>query len=156
MERFETQAVNLDHEVNLLVTANGDVWYTEGIIDGVHPEQMLDWGYTLEGAYSYHNHPARVTYFSLSEDDIGTFMEHRHQFILASDYRYRYWMERTPETVEMGYEEAKALFKDVYITEVRQMAWDLKIDMDRDGYHETMKILSERLHFKYEREEKNV
>lgn len=98
---YREELARLDHEVNISVTASGQVWRTEGGAGTVHPEQIEAEGGSLAGSYSLHNHPPQETYFSFSADDIGFFFRHLEQYSEAFDHRYRYYMRRTTETPDM-------------------------------------------------------
>ena len=45
-------------------------------------------------------------------------------------------------------------FNKIFSTNTREKAWNGEIDMDIDGFHETMKVLSRELGFEYERKKK--
>lgn len=154
LNTVEKQAVSLEYEVDFTVTTDGRIWYTKGESGAVSPVGILEQGQPLEGAYSYHNHPEALTYFSFSAEDVGFFFEYQQQYSAASDFRYQYWMERTADTVNLSYEEAIEAFEEIRDRRILQMALDGEIDMDLDGYHETMKFLSQKLCFRYERIEK--
>lgn len=63
-------------------------------------------------------------------------------------------MKRTADTIEKTADEVYHRFKEIEKTDVLEMKWKQVIDPDMDGYHETMKILSRELNFKYGRKEK--
>ena len=144
LNTVEKQAVSLEYEVDFTVTTDGRIWYTKGESGAVSPVGILEQGQPLEGAYSYHNHPEALTYFSFSAEDVGFFFEYQQQYSAASDFRYQYWMERSADTVNLSYEEAIEAFEEIRDRRILQMALDGQIDMDLDGYHETMKFLSQK------------
>ena len=142
----------LPYEVNFTVTSDGRVWYTKGDKANVYPDLIETvCGQSLENSYSYHNHPADVTHFSFSADDVGFFFKYKQLVSEASDTEYRYVMERLSGTADLSYEEAKDLFYDIYNIQVLRMAYDGNLNIDLNGYHEAMKLLAQRLDFKYER-----
>ncbi len=149
---YRSELAGLDHEVNISITANGQIWRTEGTAGAVHPEQVEAEGVSLVGSYSLHNHPASETYYSLSEYDVGFFFGHGERYSEAFDHIYRYHMQRTAETPAMTYDEAKDLFRKIYQEHAHQLSWEGKIDIDEDGYHVTMIELAKRLKFEYGRE----
>ena len=157
VQRFNeaaAQTEKLPYEVDYTVTKDGRVWYTKGGTAAVHPERIeTEMGQSLEGSYSYHNHPISESHFSLSEDDVGFFFEYRQQYSMASDEKFRYFMERTAETPWLSYEDAHSAFRSIYDTEIRELAFHGEIDIDLDGYHLTMQRLSKEFSFIYRREE---
>ena len=148
---YREELARLDHEVNISVTASGQVWRTEGGAGTVHPEQIEAEGGSLAGSYSLHNHPPQETYFSFSADDIGFFFRHLEQYSEAFDHRYRYYMRRTTETPDMDYDDAYRFFEQIYHEYALQLSLDGEIDIDEDGYHVTMVELAKRLKFEYGR-----
>jgi len=51
-----------NYELQYTITSNGDVWLTSGEKDAVDNVAIqTDFGVSLEGAYTYHNHPEQVT-----------------------------------------------------------------------------------------------
>ena len=152
MDAAQAETAALDYEVNRTVTADGKVWRVSGdggFVDvGAIPSD-------LSGSYSYHNHPAEQTWFSFSAEDVRCFFESGQAYSRASDYLYEYVMERTPETLAISPEMAYYRFREIENTSVAQMKWDELIDPDMDGFHETMKILSQELKFFYERKKKS-
>ena len=63
-------------------------------------------------------------------------------------------MKRTKETAALSYDEVYNKFNQIFSEETREKAWNEEIDMDFDGFHETMKVLSRELEFEYERKKK--
>lgn len=155
-DALRAAAEKLDYEMNCTVTKDGRVWYTKGGSVSVHPEQIETlYGQSLEGSYSYHNHPEKATYYSFSREDVGFFLEHQQQFSMASDVRYRYYMERLPGTLPALAEKVNTEFDGILKSKVLPMSANGEIDIDIDGFHEIVKELAGRYHFRYERTEKN-
>ena len=152
LNKAEEKLLGLDYEVNVSVTSDGKVWWTDGAEREVHPERIQS---SLKGSYSYHNHPEDVTLHSFSEDDVAFFVGYEQEYSKASDYLYEYVMKRTPDTVVKSYNEVYSRFKQIYKEHTRYLASDCGLDMDLDGYHETMKMLSKELRIDYERKKKN-
>ena len=148
---MEKQLVDLPYEVNCTVTSDGKVWEVIGEKTAVNPSAIPS---DLAGSYSYHNHPAAETNYSFSAEDVAFFISSGEQISVASDNLYVYAMDRTADTVEKTYEEVYHRFKEIEKTDVLEMKGRQSIDPDMDGYHETMKILSRELNFKYGRKEK--
>lgn len=152
MDAAQRETEAFEYEVNRTVTSDGKVWRVSGdggFVDvGAIPSD-------LSGSYSYHNHPAEQTWFSFSAEDVRCFFESEQAYSRASDYLYEYVMERTPETLAISPEMAYHKFREIENTTVAQMKWDGLIDPDMDGFHETMKILSQELNFFYERKKKS-
>ena len=144
----------LDHEEDVSITTDGTVWHTVGGKRRVHPENIqLQQGVSLQGSYSYHNHPPKETYYSFSADDVDFFFRFGVQYQQASDDVYEYSIERTPDTI--GPENAAAEFKRVYNSEARARAFeDESWDIDENGYDLVLRRLAELYNFKYERRRK--
>lgn len=152
LQEVEQRTHNLSHEEDYTILKDGTVWRTKGTAASVHPEEIQSrYGHTLKGSYSYHNHPARSTHYSMSGEDAGFFLEYGVQYSQASDERYIYFMERTPETLLANYEEVTGRFRKILDGPVREMAFYGRIDPDLEEYHEAMKLLSQEYRFRYER-----
>lgn len=152
LQEVEQRTHNLSHEEDYTILRDGTVWRTKGTAASVHPEAIQSkYGHTLQGSYSYHNHPARSTHYSMSGEDAGFFLEYGVQYSQASDERYIYFMERTPETLPANYEEVTGRFRKIMEGPVREMAFYGQIDPDLEEYHEAMKLLSQEYRFRYER-----
>ena len=85
---------------------------------------------------------------------MGFFFKYKQLVSEASDTEYRYVMERLSGTADISGEEAAQMFKTIYRNQTLRLSYNEELDVDLDGFHETMKILSERLNFKYERAKK--
>lgn len=152
LQEVEQRTHNLSHEEDYTILRDGTVWRTKGTAASVHPEAIQSkYGHTLQGSYSYHNHPARSTHYSMSGEDAGFFLEYGVQYSQASDECYIYFMERTPETIPANYEEVTGRFRKILEGPVREMAFYGQIDPDLEEYHEAMKLLSQEYRFRYER-----
>lgn len=153
LDAFEKESINLPYERNCTVTADGKVWHLDGSSGFVEAGliETQKGGSSLKGSYSYHNHPKNETYFSFSGYDVGFFLEKGENYSKASDYKYSYIMRRTEDTLSSSYEDIISEFNNLYQTDIYQMAIDELIDIDEDGFHEVMKILSKRYSFAYER-----
>lgn len=151
LEEGEQASAGLDYEVNYSVTSDGKVWRVSGESATVNPSAIPS---SLKGSYSYHNHPAKETHYSFSADDVAFFIGKGEAYAKASDDLFEYVMRRTVGTVEKSYEEVYYRFDRIYQTDVYRLAFGDQIDIDLDGYHETMKRLSMELGFEYERKEK--
>ena len=147
LSEAEKEFADLPYEKCRTVTSDGKVWDTTGTSGTVDNSVIEAEGSSLVGSYSYHNHPANETYFSFSGEDAGDFIANREAVSIASDYKYRYTMERTGATASASYMSVYSDFSMVKNTTVLQMAADGKIDMDIDGHHETMKIISQQYGF---------
>lgn len=151
LNEAERELQGLDYEVNYSVTSDGKVWRVSGESSKVNLSGIES---SLQGSYAYHNHPEKQTNYSFSADDVAFFISNKEHISIASDGIYRYTMERTSETIEKTIAEVYHRFKEIEKTNVFEMKWNGVIDPDLDGYHETMKILSKELKFKYAREKK--
>ena len=142
---------DLNHEENLTITRDGKVWRVKGESGMVNPWSIKDAGSDLSGSFSYHNHPAKVTNYSFSSEDVRFFFEAGEAYSKASDDVFEYVMLRTGETIDIDPITAENRFKEIYKKDVLFMSSENLIDIDTDGFHETMKRLSKELGFKYGR-----
>lgn len=142
----------LEHEEDITITTDGTIWHTIGTKNHVHPENIeLQYHVSLRGSYSYHNHPAKETYYSFSADDVEFFFQYGVQYQQASDNVYEYVMERTPDTVAP--EGAAAEFDNL----LRQIGFENEgpgFDVDVEGYDLVMQRLAEKYKFRYIRSRK--
>lgn len=154
LESWRTELELLDHEEDISITTDGTVWHTIGGKRQVHPENIqLQQGVSLQGSYSYHNHPPDETYYSFSAQDVDFFFRYGVQYQQASDDLYEYTMERTQETRIP--EDAVAEFDRIYASDARARAFeDASWDIDKNGYDLVMQRLAELYKFKYERRRK--
>lgn len=156
LQEVEQRTHNLFHEEDYTILQDGTVWRTKGTEVSVHPEVIQSqYGHTLKGSYSYHNHTDKRTHYSMSGEDAGFFLEYEVQYSQASDYRYIYFIERTPETLLAKYEDVTARFRQILAGPVREMEFYGLIDPDVDEYHEAMRLLSQEYRFHYERVMRN-
>lgn len=140
----------LDYEMNCTVTADGKVWRVTGTSGQVNPWSIEQMGSSLTGAYSYHNHPADKTWYSFSADDVRFFFASGADCAIASDDVFEYVMCRTKETLDVNPEAIYHDFSE-FRSEVLALSLEGKIDIDFDEYHETMRMLSKKYRFTYER-----
>lgn len=151
LNNAEKELQNFNFEVNYSVTKDGKVWRVSGDNASINPTAIPS---DLAGSYSYHNHPSMKTNYSFSAEDVAFFISSGESVSIASDDLYVYVMKRTADTIEKTADEVYHRFKEIEKTDVLEMKWKQVIDPDMDGYHETMKILSRELNFKYGRKEK--
>lgn len=148
----EKELADFDYEVNYSVTKDGKVWRVSGEATTVDLSAIPS---TLNGSYSYHNHPREKTHYSFSAEDVAFFMDSKEELSIASDDRFIYIMRRTAKTVEKTRDVVYNRFKELERTDVFEMMWKGQINPDVDKYHEVMKILSKELEVDYVRKEKN-
>ena len=148
----EKELADFDYEVNYSVTKDGKVWRVSGEAATVDLSAIPS---TLNGSYSYHNHPREKTHYSFSAEDVAFFMDSKEELSIASDDRFIYIMRRTAKTVEKARDVVYNRFKELERTDVFEMMWKGQINPDVDKYHEVMKILSKELEVDYVRKEKN-
>lgn len=148
----EKELANFDYEVNYSVTKDGKVWRVSGEAASVDLSAIPS---TLNGSYSYHNHPREKTHYSFSAEDVAFFMDSKEELSIASDDRFIYIMRRTAKTVEKARDVVYNRLKELERTDVFEMMWKGQINPDVDKYHEVMKILSKELEVDYVRKEKN-
>lgn len=148
----EKELADFDYEVNYSVTKDGKVWRVSGEATTVDLSAIPS---TLNGSYSYHNHPREKTHYSFSAEDVAFFMDSKEELSIASDDRFIYIIRRTAKTVEKARDVVYNRFKELERTDVFEMMWKGQINPDVDKYHEVMKILSKELEVDYVRKEKN-
>lgn len=153
LNAFEQESMNLSYERNCTNTSDGKVWHLDGSAGFVEAEliETQKGDSSLKNSYSYHNHPKNETGFSFSGNDVGFFLEKEESYSKASDYKYSYVMRRTEDTLSASYNDIVSEFNNLFQTAVYQKSFDGVIDIDEDGYHEIMKILSKKYRFIYER-----
>ncbi len=105
----------------------------------------------LKGSYSYHNHPKEQTWFSFSAEDVRFFFQSGQAYSKASDHLYEYIMRRIPDTLAVDPDLVYHRFKEIYSTKIYALSDAGKIDIDREGFHETMCRLSQEYRFVYRR-----
>ena len=149
--KSEKEFSDLPYEKCRTVTSDGKIWDVTGTSGTVDNSGIEAEGSSLVGSYSYHNHSKNETYFSFSGEDAADFISNGEAISMASDYKYRYVMERTSDTKMGDYNAVKHDFNYLCQTDVYQKAWNGEIDFDFDGYHETIKLLSKKYHFNYRR-----
>ena len=148
LDEYEAKLYSLPYEVQITILPDGSVWRSNGHQGGVDNSDIHG---DQRGSYSYHNHPIEVTWYSFSAEDMRDFYEKGNAYSRASDHLYDYEMWRTVETVDVSPKEAKHEFEKIYKNETRQMSYCKLIDIDVDGFHETMELLASRLGFEYRR-----
>ncbi len=146
---------DLNYEKNCTVTSDGNVWISSGEKGSVNSWAIEGMGSSLNGSYSYHNHPPKETWYSFSASDVSFFICSGADYAMASDHIYEYIMRRTEKTIAKSHDEVYHRFKEIEKGPVLEMMFDEIIDPDKDSYHEVMKILSRELGFEYERKKKN-
>ncbi len=152
LRQAQIDFAGLDYEMNCTVTSDGKVWRVSGTSGQVNPWGIETLGSSLKGAYSYHNHPAAKTWYSFSAEDVRYFFASGEECAIAADNQYVYIMRRMADTLDIDPDVAYHRFKEIDATTVAKMKWDMLIDPDIDGFHETMKILSQELKFYYVRQ----
>ena len=148
LDAGQKETTGLKHEVNYTVTTDGKVWRMSGETGSVNSSAIPS---GLDSSYSYHNHPTAKSWFSFSAEDVRFFFESGAAYSKASDQMYEYVMQRTQETLAVEPEIVYHRFKELYSGDVMELSFDEKIDIDRDGFYETMIRLSKEYHFFYER-----
>lgn len=151
MELAREEFYGLGLEMNRTVTADGKVWTVTGSAGAVNPWGIEKQGSSLKGSFSYHNHPKKMTWYSFSEEDIRFFFASGEEYSAAADHLYRYTMRRTAFTLDVSGDEVYYQFRRIHDTDVLREAMERGLDMDMDGYHETMLRLSKKYSFFYER-----
>lgn len=91
----------------------------------------------------------------MSEGDVRFFFDSGQFLSKAADNIYEYAMMRTEATLDVDGETAYHRFREIYRNDIYDLSWNGLIDIDEDGYHETMKRLSKEYHFVYARRKLN-
>ena len=155
LEQAEKEFGELNYEMNCTVTADGKVWQVTGQDAVVDPWGIETRGSSLRGSYSYHNHPANVTWYSFSAEDVRFFFASCTRYSQASDDMFKYIMERTQDTIDVDPDIVYTEFSDLWNTKVLELSRKGEIDPDVDGFHEIMSTLSKKYRFIYKREKHN-
>lgn len=141
----------LSYEINCTITSDGKVWYVKGSNGFVNPSTIPS---SLEGSYSYHNHPADVTQYSFSIEDFNFFLVEKEMYSAASDDQYEYVLKKTAKTVYRDPEYVASRANEIRYSEVMQMQWQDGFDADLNTEHEIIRILAEEMGIYYERKAK--
>jgi len=152
LKEYENELIGLDHEVAIVITANGEVLRFDGDEKSVNTAEL---GEKRKGASDFHNHTDSQTKYSFSELDAGYFIENKFAQCKSGDSRYSYTMTRTESTISASQEEVKNEFEKIYNNKVLKLSYDGLIDIDYNGYHETMVLIADEYKFDYEREDRN-
>ena len=157
LKEAENEFPGLPYEANRSVTTDGNIWTIYGNKGFVETSKIetQEGGSSLKGSYSYHNHLKTETHFSFGGEDIAFFLEYEQEYSVASDHKYRYFVKRTPETQKAKYEDIVAEFGEIERTEIYEKAFNGEIDIDENGYHEIVKMLSNKYKFTYKRVKKD-
>ena len=95
LDRARREYNDLPYEKNLVIDSYGQLWELSGDTSTVDPFVLEQkYGVSLEGSFSYHNHPAAETHYSFSAEDVGTFCQSGERFSMASDDKFVYYMYR--------------------------------------------------------------
>lgn len=146
LEDYEKKLFDLPYEASITVTTDGNVWRVDGSYSSVDTTIIP---HSLEGSYSYHNHPKDATWYSFSADDVDFFLTQKEQCSIASDDKYVYRMVRTAKT-SIDAKNIQQEFENAYYLSLEK-SFNKDIDIDIDGYHEALILLSEKYNFEYER-----
>lgn len=150
LRQAQIDFAGLDYEMNCTVTSDGKVWRVSGTSGQVNPWGIETLGSSLKGAYSYHNHPAAKTWYSFSAEDVRYFFASGEECAIAADNQYVYIIRRTKDTVDVDSEVVYHEFRELRF-KMYGLSVQGKIDIDFDECHETMRMLSEKYNFLYER-----
>lgn len=149
LSKKENEYINNDYETACVVLSNGDIYEVKGDKSTV---DIYSIGGSLENSFMYHNHPKNETNFSFSADDLGIFLGNKARYSKASDYKYEYYMNRTKDTKDVSFSEAYHEFGVAsYSNEIVSKLANHEINPDEEWFHEIMKNLSKKYHFKYVR-----
>ena len=152
LDDAEKECIHLPYEVNYTVTSDGKIWKVVGENGFVDVSSIPS---DFKGSFSFHNHPKQETMYSFSAQDIAFFMDSRMQYAKASDDLFEYTIKRTSQTIDSDYNTTYNMFNSIIKNEVRNLEWEGLIDADFDEYHETVKRISEKYKFDYERRKRN-
>lgn len=98
LEGYEKTIVNDVVENAIVVTKNGNVYQCFGTENKVFPDKDL--GDILIGASVTHNHPANVTEYSFSKDDLELFENYSLTTLRGCDEKYVYEITRENDIVD--------------------------------------------------------
>ena len=149
----EREFSDLTYEVDRTITSDGKIWQVSGskVFVETSAIERLPNGSSLKGSYSYHNHVKDETNFSFSGQDVALFLDREQNYSGSGDYKYEYSIKRTKDTIKAKYDDIVSEFRKIERTTVYEMAFDGKLNIDEDGYHEVVKILADKYKFIYKR-----
>lgn len=153
LKEYEKIIVKDDIKENaIVITRDGEVWQCFGIIDKVFPD--IDLEDKLYGASVTHNHPSSATNYSFSSADLDLFLNYDLKLLRGCDYKYKYSVERTSNTIKEDCETIIHKFKSDYYYEVleRVMSGEIEIGI-YDEFHYINEQFSKHNNFIYKRSE---
>ena len=132
LEKYENEIVDLNHEVMIVITPDGNVNRYDGDKNSVNSGDA-----DLTGAYVTHNHPEGEGDFSFSDDDYNLFYDSGMEVLRGIDEKYVYEIKRNngvaPELSELT---ARRLSHETYRHHI--VAYEAR----KDGFHYERKTRS--------------
>ena len=101
LQSFEDEVADLDHEEALVITRDGKVYRCFGDKANVYPNADLG-DEAIIGASISHNHPADVTEYTFSGDDLALFEKYHLDVLRGKDVKYTYQLSSSDTSVD-GY-----------------------------------------------------
>lgn len=98
LQRYYRQIYDSEVEEAIVITPKGRVVRCHGTKDRIYPDADLK--EELVGSYVAHCHPANVTEYSFSGDDIELFLQYRLEELWGNDDKYIYCLTRNPEEID--------------------------------------------------------
>ena len=146
---YEREIAENDFETAIVMTRSGKSYRIRGRRSSVDISALSE--EELYKAVMTHNHPAGVTKYGFSAEDISNALEHRFAVLRGVDDEYEYEIRTLPGTVVKDADMMRYEFKNKYMREALNEAWNRRLNMDTDGYHYACQRMSEDYGFYYVR-----
>ena len=146
---YEREIVENDFETAIVMTRSGKSYRIRGQRSSVDISALPE--EELYGAVMTHNHPASVTKYGFSSEDISNALEHRFAVLRGVDNEYEYEIRTLPDTVVKDVDIMRYEFRNKYMREALNEAWNQRLNMDTDGCHYACQRMSEDYGFYYVR-----
>ena len=146
---YEREIAENDFETAIVMTRSGKSYRIRGRRSSVDISALSE--EELYKAVMTHNHPAGVTKYSFSAEDISNALGHRFAVLRGVDDEYEYEIRTLPNTIVKDADTVRYEFKNKYMREALNEAWSRRLNMDTDGYHYACQRMSEDYGFYYVR-----
>lgn len=134
LRAYESQIVNLDYEVSIVITQSGEVYRVKGENASVNIGQLGD---KLFKASVTHNHPTEETRYSFSNFDLSEAIRNRFSIFRGIDHQYEYQLRILEDTPVNNGEKIYNEFRGEYFYKALDWARDRGDDYlkEEDEYH---------------------
>ena len=148
LKAYESQIVNLDYEVGIVITQSGEVYRVKGENASVNISQLGD---KLFKASVTHNHPAEETRYSFSNFDLSEAIRNRFSIFRGIDVQYEYQLRILEDTPVNNGEKIYNEFRGEYYYKALDWARDRGDDYikEEDEYHWINDAISKEYGYEY-------